>query len=97
MIVAGIILMVAIGAGYVPLPPGSILVGSCSAAMSAACHVLPYESEDGVEVSQRKLMWGVVGTRSGGVGHCALSDKDVEGPQKGGLYAGMRIKLDNAS
>lgn len=89
MIVAVILLVVGIGAGYIPLPPGSTLVGSCSAAISAACHILPSEGEDGVEMSRRKLMWGVVGTRSDGVGHCALSDKEVERPQKGELYAGM--------
>ena len=89
-IVVGVVLMIiAIGTGYIPHRPGINIVGSCSAAISAACH--PSSSSEGSskgELAYKKLQWGVVSESADGVGHCSFSDGPVELPQKGKLYAG---------
>lgn len=64
------------------------LVGSCSAAISAACHGPPWE-EDGFWMG--KLQWGVVpgmGSESSDVGHCSFSSGHVDQPVSGVAYAG---------
>lgn len=68
--------------------PGMPVVGSCSAAISAACHPLPEDTD----ASLMPVQWGAVtsGERSGGgqpVGHCAFSSLPVEIPIPGRLYA----------
>jgi hypothetical protein len=69
------------------------LAGSCSAAISAACHL--NEDEDGEETSLAPVQWGVAeeeqvveGLRSR-VGHCSFSGRDVEPPKSNCLYAGI--------
>lgn len=88
-IVAAIILVtVAVGIGAMRLLPGIPLAGSCSAAISAACHVPRYEGE---RVAERRLIWGAVhhGEEEGRgcIGHCCFSAKEVEKPVEGRLYA----------
>lgn len=60
------------------------LIGSCSAAISAACH--PVNSD--TRATLRPLMWGDVGTVDGGsTRHLSFSDGDVKAPKEGVLYA----------
>ncbi|CAG8075633.1 unnamed protein product [Penicillium nalgiovense] len=67
------------------LKPGMPVVGSCSLAISAACH--PPESDESVAV--KPLLWGAVAHEENGKpGHCCLTSFEVEKPRKGALYAG---------
>jgi hypothetical protein len=67
------------------LKPGIPVVGSCSLAISAACH--PPESDESVAV--KPLLWGAVAHEENGKpGHCCLTSFEVEKPRKGALYAG---------
>ena len=68
-----------------PIP----LAGSCSFAISAACH----PEKDDEDAAYRPVSWGQV-KRSYGHGneevyHCALTSQEVEQPIPGRLYAGM--------
>ena len=89
-------LSVGFGIGYVPHKPDTNLVGSCSAAMSAACQPLPSEQTEGDymtkddDLASKKLQWGVVRVWTVDVlGHCSFSDGPVEKLQKGSWYAGL--------
>ena len=53
------------------LPSGMSLVGSCSAAISAACHTKHDKLE---EMVQKPLEWGIVST-SQEISHCTFTDK----------------------
>ena len=89
VIILGTLMVAAIiGFGFVPFKPGMNLVGSCSVAISAACHLAAGEV-DGYEAAMAKLQWGDVGVSEEGVGHCAFSTKKVKLPKDGVLYAGM--------
>ena len=84
VIVLGSLMIISIiGFGYVPYKGGIPLAGSCSMAISAACHV----DEDGAEAATKKLRWGVVSTGVDGVGHCAFSSGEASAPVKGETYA----------
>jgi hypothetical protein len=72
---------------------GIPLVGSCSAAISAACH---RPSVDAMAYA-RPVMWGVMDAdedagRGSEVGHCCFSSFEVGRPVKGNLYAGVKRK-----
>lgn len=79
------------------------VAGSCSASMSAMCH-LP-ENEDGVETVCLPLQWGVTDLQIhresyDQVGHCSFSSGAVGSPQEAQLFAGfytsqnsMRIEI----
>ena len=66
---------------------GMPIAGSCSAAISAACHGLDEDAKEGSEAPEEALMWGVVGVNKNGVEHCGFSSGEVEFPQNGKLYA----------
>ncbi|KAJ5354961.1 uncharacterized protein N7496_012173 [Penicillium cataractarum] len=67
------------------LKPGMPVVGSCSLAISAACH--PPKSDESAAV--KPLLWGAVAHEENGKpGHCCLTSFEVEKPRKGALYAG---------
>lgn len=71
--------------------PGMPLMGSCSAAISAACH----PPDDDKDASKLPVKWGVVESktvdRTGNeVGHCTFTSFKVRAPMKGKLYAGQR-------
>jgi hypothetical protein len=77
--------------GFRRYDDGIPLVGSCSAAISAACH---RPSVDAVAYV-RPVMWGVMDAdtdegRGSEVGHCCFSSFEVGKPVKGHLYAGMK-------
>ncbi|KAF1848866.1 uncharacterized protein K460DRAFT_364812 [Cucurbitaria berberidis CBS 394.84] len=74
--------------GSIPYKRGMPLAGSCSLAISAACHVLDGDETDGVMAAEQNLQWGVVSISHDGVGHCAFSTKCVEAPVEGEVYAG---------
>jgi hypothetical protein len=83
--VASFLLFIGIGAGFFQYPSGTNLVGSCSIAISAACH--PSENTKGSEVAIKRLKWGAVETLPDEIGHCSFSSEAVELPKKGRLYA----------
>ena len=64
-------------------------MGSCSAAISAACHPLADEAD----VALVPVKWGVVGIDQG-VGHCALSGRYISPPIPWRHYMGRRVDLD---
>ncbi|KAF2135359.1 uncharacterized protein K452DRAFT_239053 [Aplosporella prunicola CBS 121167] len=74
------------------LKPGMPLVGSCSAAILAACH--PPKSSDGNFDETKPLQWGAIpqglleneeeGSR---IGHCCFTNGPVEMPVPGERYA----------
>jgi hypothetical protein len=69
-------------------PPGIPLAGSCSAAISAACHPPP----DDTDASLKPLQWGAIPgaeKEENGrvVGHCSFSGLAVEVPVPGRYYA----------
>ncbi|KAF6828995.1 hypothetical protein CMUS01_08354 [Colletotrichum musicola] len=57
------------------------VAGSCSAAISAACH----PESDGGKIWWETLRWGVVD--SSAVGHCSFSSKPVSAPVRGQVYS----------
>ena len=74
---------------------GSIpLVGSCSLAISAACHRPAWDTDAAV----RSVLWGAIPRAEAlieedGVGHCAFSSGEVEPLKEGQEYAG-KIRID---
>ena len=86
------IFMIVLGAvmGSRRYAAGMPLVGSCSAAISAACHSETPNLEHDLAIS--RIQWGV--TRSTDVvSHCAFSTREVTFPVEGHLYAGKSSKL----
>ena len=67
---------------------GMPLVGSCSAAISAACH----PPEEDVDASLLPVLWGAVNSDQK-VGHCCFTSFDVSPPIEGEDYAGEEEKL----
>lgn len=90
IILASIIVLLGIANGFRKARGGMPLAGSCSAAISAACH--PPEID--VDASSKRIMWGVVAEesfkhRGESVGHCSFTSFKVEAPTVGKLYAGL--------
>lgn len=83
VLVAGLAMLVFLVASALrTFQSGSMPVAaSCSAAISAACHAVPYEELAWTE----PLRWGVTG-EAAGVGHCAFSAREVGEPQSGSSY-----------
>jgi len=81
-------LLTAAGMGYKRFAAEITTVGSCSAAISAACHA---SGEDSEEVLGKKVRWGDVGTVSNlGVRHLTFSSEEgVKKPMFGEAYAGV--------
>ena len=93
VLVLGIFMVLAgLAFGFVPFKSGMNLAGSCSAAISAACHNGELDGIDGHCAAREEVKWGVVGRSLDGVGHCAFSDRDVEFPRKGEMYAGVKSR-----
>ncbi|PUU75535.1 hypothetical protein B9Z19DRAFT_1131133 [Tuber borchii] len=80
-------LVTAAGIGYKQFAAEITTVGSCSAAISAACHPAGANSE---ETTGKKVRWGDVGTEPNlGVRHLTFSsEKGVRKPVLGEVYAG---------
>lgn len=90
IILGSIIVLLGILAGFRKYKAGMPLVGTCSAAISAACHSL----QNDPNASLLPLMWGAVKTEEGLVKHCCFSSLDVSPPVEGEVYAGLE-KIDN--
>ncbi len=80
-----LMLIVGVGMGLRRYNGGMPLAGSCSAALSAACHPTPDEQD----VALVPVKWGVVKV-SQGLGHCALSGRYVSPPVTFRWYRGIR-------
>ncbi|KAK1635065.1 hypothetical protein BDP81DRAFT_270504, partial [Colletotrichum phormii] len=82
VIVAGTIMVAfLLASGFRRLRYGGIPVaGSCSAAISAACH--PATSED-LEMWTKALRWGVVSKPDAELSHCSFSSGEIEVPIEG--------------
>ena len=84
LVVGCIMALVLILNGFRKLRPGMPLAGSCSWAISAACH--PPHGDHGA--SLLPLKWGAVSHEtSDGPGHCCFTSFDVEEPIVGQRYA----------
>ena len=81
-------LLTAAGMGYKKFAAEATTVSSCSAAISAACHVLEEGPE---EIIGKKVRWGDVGIMpNSGVRHLTFSSEEgVRKPVFGEVYAGM--------
>ncbi|KEQ91030.1 hypothetical protein AUEXF2481DRAFT_522549 [Aureobasidium subglaciale EXF-2481] len=92
--IGSIMLAVVIFGGYWSVSTGIPLVGSCSAAVSAACH-LPR----GDEAHLLPLRWGVVVAQMDGenIGRCSFSAKEVVGPVVGAQYVSDVILVHRTS
>ncbi|KAH7378303.1 hypothetical protein BKA66DRAFT_149201 [Pyrenochaeta sp. MPI-SDFR-AT-0127] len=68
---------------------GMPVAGSCSAAISAACHTSSEEPDDATE---RGVMWGafVEPNLWGGSEHCGFSSLKVSQPENDHMYVGLR-------
>ena len=91
IIIGFIIVMVGIANGFRKVREGMPFAGSCSAAISAACH-LPKAD---INPSSKRLMWGVVtetdpNNPDNSVGHCSFTSFEVETPIVGRWYAGLQ-------
>jgi hypothetical protein len=81
-----LMIIVWISLSCVPYKRGLNPVGSCSTAISAACHAEEIDGIEGSEAVRRKLKWGVVGVDTEGVGRTAFSAQHVTFPEEGTLY-----------
>ena len=90
IILGSIVVLLGICFGFRKSRGGMPLAGSCSAAISAACH--PPEAD--VNASLKRVMWGVVAEDSfqyegESVGHCSFTSSKVEAPVVGKWYCGL--------
>lgn len=86
IILGAIVVALRILNGFRKYRPGMPLVGSCSAAISAACH---RPTED-IDAASLPVLWGAVrGQEEGVVGHCCFTSFEVSLPVDGELYAGQ--------
>ena len=84
---AALVLVVGLASGFRRYESYMPQAGSCSAAISAACH--PLSNED--KPSLKRLKWGAVrhGTSEEDPGHCTFSSELVTRPIHGKWYAGQ--------
>lgn len=94
IVVGSLVLCVGLANGCRTYEPGIPLVGSCSAAISAACHPPPGDDRP----SRKTIQWGVCDQlRNAGrgqpqkaeVGHCSLTSFRIKQPVEGLRYAGL--------
>ena len=89
IILGSIVVLLGIANGFRKVRVGMPLAGSCSAAISAACH--PPTAD--VDASLKRVMWGVVAEESSehlgkSFGHCSFTSLKVKAPIVGKWYAG---------
>ena len=80
----GIVVFIGILNGFRRYKPSMPLVGSNTAAISAACH----RPNEDVDAAYKPVMWGAA-KRDGAVGHCCFTSFEVTKPLEGELYAGL--------
>jgi len=79
-------LLAATGIGYKQFATEITTVGSCSAAISAACRIGGTNSEG---ITGKRMRWGDVGIGpSPGVVHLTFSNEEVSKPVPGDAYSG---------
>ncbi|KAK4249236.1 hypothetical protein C7999DRAFT_39652 [Corynascus novoguineensis] len=83
MMVGAAMVVFLVASGARRLNPYMPVVGSCSAAISAACHLVPYEKT----AYKEPLQWGATNHEGYGKGHCSFSNSEVEPPIKGVMYS----------
>lgn len=78
LIIAGVVMATCvIGVSYLRLHNGMTLVGSCSAAISAACHVQSSMSvEERWDVVKGPVVWGDVGHEESSTNHSLMHGTD---------------------
>ncbi|PVH83271.1 hypothetical protein DL98DRAFT_616641, partial [Cadophora sp. DSE1049] len=96
MLLAVLLLFGAWVAGRRQLEDGGLpVVGSCSAAIAAACHPVDYLEK--IVDSEKPLKWGVVfADAERELGHCALSSEKVTGVDLAYLYSGMSTATEGS-
>jgi hypothetical protein len=82
LILGGVVVLTGILNGFRRFAPGIPVAGSCSAAISAACH----PPHDDTSAALKPVKWGVVNEGAGGVGHCSFSSFEAENPVEGLKY-----------
>ncbi|OCT55026.1 hypothetical protein CLCR_02775 [Cladophialophora carrionii] len=88
MACGGLIIVVTFGLGWLRKYDARMpLVGSCSAAIAAACHQPDWDTD----ASLKPVQWGVIpgAVDRKGVGHCAFTSGKVEPLVEGKEYAGI--------
>ena len=92
VLILGIFMLgILIGNGFRRFSSPMPVVGSCSVAISSACH-RPKDDEDAAFLP---VAWGDVNHEGAGeVGHCAFTSQQVYEPVKGRLYAGDFASVD---
>lgn len=85
MVAGGVIISGLVLVSLRRLDGGIPLVGSCSAAISAACHRASWEDD---AISTKGLQWGAVSDTglANDVGHCCFSSGSVSKPEPGKAY-----------
>ena len=83
IILGSIVVLFGILNGCRKYKEGMSLIGSCSAAISAACHSM----KDDPDAALLPVLWGAV-KNNDPVGHCCFSSMDVSPPVEGKEYAG---------
>ena len=77
-----LLLLVLVLNGFRKCKEGMPLAGSCSAAISAACH----RPKEDLDAAVLPVLWGAVSTE-GRIGHCCFTSFDVSTPVEGKPYA----------
>ena len=87
IILGSIVIALGILNGFRRYRPGMPLVGSCSAAISAACH----PPREDVDAATLPVLWGAVSNPQGDgtVGHCCFTSLETSPPVEGEAYAGQ--------
>ncbi|EXJ79752.1 hypothetical protein A1O3_08035 [Capronia epimyces CBS 606.96] len=84
LVILFVLVAVLIAVGSKHLPAGVPLVGTCSWAISAACHDIGGEKDAAI----KPLMWGEIASSDpDGFGHCSISSRTVVQPTEGRTYA----------
>jgi hypothetical protein len=99
VVIIGVIMVcIAFAVGRLRFRTGMPVAGSCSAAISALCHVPG--SEDGEEAARMLVQWGVTGAdadTNGAFMHCSFSGREVQEPQREVMYAGLNALQDTSA
>ena len=92
IVVGLLVILTGIAHGFRRYKPGIPLAGSCSAAISAACHGPPEDEK----ASLKPVKWGVAPqskdeeSASESVGHCCFTSLPVDFPIEDSFYAGLK-------
>jgi hypothetical protein len=88
VVITGVIMLcIAVAFGRLRFRTGMPVAGSCSAAISALCHVP--ETGGGQEEARMLMKWGVTDEDAAYM-HCSFSANEVEEPHQNVMYAGSK-------